>query len=46
MHFERKGLEAEFRQMIGRLCAACAPSGFEDEAYELVRTLLPTGFIT
>ena len=42
---DRAQLEANFRRMIFPLCAAAAPTGFETEAEEAVRALLPaSGF--
>ena len=40
MTFDRAQLERDFRAMIGPLCEAVAPTGFEDEAEALVRALL------
>lgn len=41
MEFNRDVLKTEFREMIGMLCSACAPSGFEGEAAAVVRSFLP-----
>lgn len=40
MKFDRVALEKDFREMIDPLCRAVAPTGFEEEAEELVRELL------
>jgi len=40
MEFDRAQLERDLRAWIGPLCEAVAPTGFEDEAEELVRSLL------
>ena len=40
MTFDRAQLERDFRAIIGPLCEAVAPTGFEDEAEALVRALL------
>jgi hypothetical protein len=40
MTFDRAQLDRDFRAMIGPLCEAVAPTGFEDEAEALVRALL------
>ncbi len=44
MQFDRTQLEEDFRLWIGPLCEAVAPTGFEEEAFELVKSLVaPTG---
>ena len=40
MKFDRAQLERDLRAWIGPLCEAVAPTGFEDEAEALVRSLL------
>ena len=40
MTFDRTQLEQDLRAWIGPLCEAVAPTGFEDEAEALVRSLL------
>ena len=40
MEFDRAQLERDLRAWIGPLCEAVAPTGLEDEAEELVRSLL------
>ena len=44
MNFDRERLGREFREMIVPLCEAGAPTGFEQEAEEVVRRYLPEGF--
>ena len=44
MNFDRERLGREFREMIVPLCEAVAPTGFEQEAEEVVRRYLPEGF--
>lgn len=40
MTFDRAALEKDFREWIGPLCGAVAPTGFEEEAEAVVRSLL------
>ena len=37
MKLDRKQIEADFRTLIGPLCDAVGPSGFEDEVADLLR---------
>ena len=40
MKLDRKQIEADFRALIGPLCDAVGPSGFEDEVADLLRNEL------
>ena len=37
MKLDRSQIEADFRALIGPLCDAVGPSGFEDEVADLLR---------